>query len=56
MRIIQGTYSPLISKLKIKHDENKDTGKMFSVVHEKKITLPPHIETNCEYQSYTFEK
>ena len=56
MRIIQGTYSPLIFKLQIKDDQNYETSKLFSVLHNKKVTLPPYIESSYQYQSYRFEK
>ena len=56
MRIIQGTYSPLVSKLKIKENEKMDKGKMKSVLHDKKVILPPYIESIYNYESYKFEK
>ena len=56
MRIIQGTYSPLVSKLKIKETQKMDKGKMKSVLHDKKVILPPHIESMYNYESYKFER
>ena len=49
MRIIQYTNSPLISQLQIKDDQNKETGNLFSVIHNKKVTLPPYIKTRYQY-------
>ena len=56
MRIIQSTYSPLISKIRIRECEATKIGTTFSKVHEKKVTLPPYIESNYDYQSYRFQK
>ena len=56
MRIIQNTYSPLISKLQIKDDRKKDKQTTFSLTHDIKVKLPPYITTKYEYQLYRFQK
>ena len=56
MRIIQNTYSPLISKLEIKDEMKKDNVTSFSLTHDIQVKLPPYITSKYEYQSYRFEK
>ena len=50
MRIIQNTYSPLISKLQIRDDLKKDKRPSFSLTHDIQVKLPPYITSKYEYQ------
>ena len=56
MRIIPGTHSPLIDKLQIKNCGHNHIENLLSYLHDKKVTLPPYINTKRVHQSYTFEK
>ena len=60
MRIVQGLYSPLLSKLKTKQNSsNKEYKKGFSSfasVHKGTLKLPAHVTSNFHYNLFRFKR
>ena len=60
MRIVQGLYSPLLSKLKTKFNssskEYKKGFSSFASVHKRTIKLPAHVTSNFQYNLFRFKR
>ena len=60
MRLVQSTYSVLISKLKIKPlpKENLPTknSSRFGMLHKGKVSLPSYVKTSAEYVTFFTKK
>ena len=60
MRMVQGLYSPLLSKLKTKQNssckEYKKGFSSFASVHKEIVTLPAQVTSNSHYNLFRFKR
>ena len=56
LRVVQCSYSSLISKIKISPASVKNNQASFGSIHSGKVALPPHVFSCSEYQNFLSDK
>ena len=56
LRMVQSSYSTLISKIKISSHPDSNRAGSFGSIHTGKVALLPYMSTTSNYQTFSFEK